>query len=88
MRNKGRYEEAVQNFRRALGQETDDLNAQTQYEIGECLENSGKLNEALDEYGKVLRLYPKSKFWRTRAELVSAKILERLVESIKNRGGN
>jgi tol-pal system protein YbgF len=78
LRKRKQYAEAIGNLRKALGPVQGDLNAQVQYEIGECLEEGGGLPQALEEYLTVPQRYPKSTFWSIRAQLASAKIFERL----------
>jgi len=74
------YGRAVETLRKAFTAGSDELNAQVQYEIGECLEESGDLRAARDEFLAIPSQYPKSSFWSIRAELASAKISERLGE--------
>ncbi len=86
LKGKGKYYEAIDNFKKAYVPDSDELNGQIQYEIGECLEHAGRYAQALEEYLKVPLAYPKAAFWSIRGRLAAAKILEtmgRLSEALR-----
>ncbi|UCH12849.1 MAG: tetratricopeptide repeat protein, partial [Candidatus Omnitrophota bacterium] len=72
----GHYDKALGYFGRALGNTNNDFNAQVQFQIAECYESRGKYNNSIAEYLKVGYLFPKSKYWSTRAHLRCAQIFE------------
>jgi TolA-binding protein len=72
------FDGAISFLKKALGSENNELNAQIQYEMAECLEEKGDLENAAVEYLKVPSLYSKGIFWSVRAYLKSAQILEKL----------
>lgn len=72
------YDAAVLYLGKALTGENNELNAQIQYEIAECVEAKGDLLKATEEYLKVTYLYSGGTFWSVRATLACAKIFERL----------
>jgi tetratricopeptide (TPR) repeat protein len=72
------YDSAVEYMQKALTRDDNELNAQIQYEIAECVEAKGDLTKASEDYLKVTYLYPSGTFWSVRAMLACAKIFERL----------
>jgi TolA-binding protein len=72
------YDEAITHFRGALGTTTHEMDAQVQFQIGECFEERDDLDSAIEEYLKVSYTYPESAFWSLRSKLRCAQIFERL----------
>jgi TolA-binding protein len=72
------FDGAIGYFRKTLGTENTESNAQLQYEVAECVEGKGDLRGAVEEYLKVPYIYPKGIFWSVRAQLKAAQIFERL----------
>lgn len=71
------FPEAIKQYRQALGSCSDNFNAQAQFDIARCREEQEDLTQALDEYLKVVYLYPGASNWARKAQLKSARILER-----------
>jgi len=78
LKEKTRYVEAVDYFRKAIGGQMKEIDAQVQFQIGECFEEAEDLESALDEFLKVTYDYPDSKFWSLRAQLRSAQVFEKM----------
>jgi len=72
------FDSAIKYFRKALTDENNELNAQVQYEIAECLDEKGDFSRATEEYLKTPYLYPKGTFWSVRAQLKCAQDFERI----------
>ncbi|MDP3804837.1 MAG: tetratricopeptide repeat protein [Candidatus Omnitrophota bacterium] len=72
------FDATIENLRKAMTGDNNELNAQTQYEIAECVEAKGDLVKATEEYLKVPYIYSKGAFWSVRAQLKCAKIFEAL----------
>ncbi len=73
---KGDYEGAVVYLHKALATTAHEFQAQLQYLIAECHQETGALDQALQEYLKVDYLYPESGEWSRRARLKAAQICE------------
>jgi TolA-binding protein len=73
---KGLYGKAVEYFNKVITAEDSDFNAEIQFKIAECMEEEAKFDIAISEYLKVGYLYPKSRYWATRARLRTAQIFE------------
>ena len=72
------FDEAIRYFKKVLTDDNNESNAQTQYEIAECVEAKGDLAQAVTEYLKVPYFYSKGIFWAVRAQLKCAQNFERL----------
>ena len=68
---------AIAHFRKALTEEDTEMNAEMQYNIALCLEESGDIKGATEEYLGVAYLYPSSRFWGIKAQFKCARIFER-----------
>ena len=71
------YRMAIAHYRKALTEEDSEINAEIQYHIAECLKVNGELKEAVEEYLKVVYLYPSAKFWGIKSEFQCAEIFEK-----------
>jgi tetratricopeptide (TPR) repeat protein len=72
----GDPDSAIEYYKKSLTADSDELNAQTQYEIAEAYEEKGELRKAIEEYLKVPYLYAKGVFWSVRAQLKAAQLFE------------
>ena len=71
------YHMAAAHFRKALTEEDTEMNAEIQYYIALCLEESGDLKNAIEEHLKVAYLYSSSRFWGIKAQFRCAQIFEK-----------
>jgi tetratricopeptide (TPR) repeat protein len=78
LKSKGELNPAIEYFHKSLGQLGTDIDAEIQFMIGECYEDSNNYNEALKEYLRVSYLYPRSNYWMIKSIFRSANIFERL----------
>ena len=80
------FPEAIEQYARALGSDSDDFNAQIQFAIAGCRQEQEDFPRALDEYLKVCYLYPDAFVWSRKARLECAQILERQAQWQKAKG--
>ncbi|MDD5423800.1 MAG: tetratricopeptide repeat protein, partial [Candidatus Omnitrophica bacterium] len=76
LKERGLYNAAVEKYKVAITETQSNFNAETQYLIGECYEESGDAEQAIPEFLKVKYLYPEVKRWSGRAQLRAATLFE------------
>ncbi len=74
----GSYEDALTAYRVALKDTRASRNAETQYWIGFCCIMLGRDAEAVQEFLKIPRLYPRAKMWVSTAYYWAGRASERL----------
>jgi TolA-binding protein len=79
------YMRAIDYYEMALTGENSDMNTQIQFDIAECYDKTGRIQEAIEEYLKVEYKYPKNEYWVTRALYRCAELLEKEGETERAR---
>ncbi len=77
----GSYEDALTAYRVALKDQNASRNAETQYWIGLCCMLLGRDAEAVQEFLKIPRLYPRARMWVTTSYYWAGRASERLGKS-------
>jgi TolA-binding protein len=76
LKERGLYNAAIERYKAAITDTQSNFNAETQFLIAECYEESGDVDQAIPEYLKVKYLYPDISPWPGRAQLRAATLFE------------
>jgi tetratricopeptide (TPR) repeat protein len=72
----GKYEEAIAFYHKGLALSSIKQMNTLQFKIAECFQEQAKLDEAIEEYLKIMYLYPQDKSLVTKALIRAAQIYE------------
>jgi len=76
LKQKKLYNAAIEKYRLAITETQSDFNAETQFQIADCYEETGEGEQAVAEFLKVKYLYPEITRWSGKAGLRAAAIFE------------
>jgi Ca-activated chloride channel family protein len=79
----GKYEEAMQEFQKALYSKDIPLQAKTYYNIGNCLYYLGKWEDAIQNYKKCLELTPDDEDAKYNIEFIQRRLKELIDKGLK-----